>query len=282
LRIRLSRSIVPNLFTVLNIYFGFLSIVSAAQEQFIPALWYIVLSAICDSLDGLMARLTNSASDFGVELDSLADVVGFGVAPSFLVYSLVLHEWGTLGILVSATPLIMGALRLARFNVQLVGFSKDYFIGMPIPLSALTLVSYLLYFGPEAIQAQEMLQHGLMATTAACGALMISTVRYPVVPSLTPRGFRDHPVLMLLFVAAALVALVSRGTMLFPVLLVLIVSGPLFSAGRTLRKAVRGGTSGRRVGDEAEENAGEPGMQRGSAQRSAGQDDNNATMDSST
>lgn len=282
MRIRLSRSIVPNLFTVLNIYFGFLSIISAAQDQFIPALWYIVLSAICDSLDGLMARLTNSASDFGVELDSLADVVGFGVAPSFLVYSLVLHEWGTLGILVSAAPLIMGALRLARFNVQLVGFSKEYFTGMPIPLSALSLVSYVLFFGPEAIQIQETLQYGLMALTAACGALMISTVRYPVVPSLTPRGFRDHPVLMLLFVAAALLAIISRGTMLFPALLVLIVSGPIFSAGRKLRAAAQ---------DRNDDVARETGAQAGSGQSDAKDndgrqvsqaDDNSATMDSST
>ncbi|MBR9976537.1 MAG: CDP-diacylglycerol--serine O-phosphatidyltransferase [Bacteroidetes bacterium] len=282
MRIRLSRSIVPNLFTVLNIYFGFLSIISAAQDQFVPALWYIVLSAICDSLDGLMARLTNSASDFGVELDSLADVVGFGVAPSFLVYSLVLHDWGTLGILVSAAPLIMGALRLARFNVQLVGFSKDYFTGMPIPLSALTLVSYVLYFSPEAIQTQETLQYGLMALTATCGTLMISTVRYPVVPSLTPRGFRDHPVLMLLFVAAALIAIVSQGTMLFPALLLLIVSGPIFSAGRKLRATVQGKNSVAVQENGLQEGSGQSDARDERGRQRSQPDDNSATMDSST
>ncbi len=239
MRIRLSRSIVPNLFTVLNIYFGFLSIISASQGQFVPALWYIVLSAVCDSLDGLMARLTNSASEFGVELDSLADVVGFGVAPSFLIYALVLKTWGALGILISATPLIMGALRLARFNVQLVGFSKDHFTGMPIPLSALTLVSFILFFTPEGIQANEHLQHALMLLTASCGVLMISTVRYPVVPKISVRSFKARPVQMSLLTAAALVVAISRGELLFPMLLLLIVSGPIFAAGRKVRGAVR-------------------------------------------
>ncbi|MBE0644241.1 MAG: CDP-diacylglycerol--serine O-phosphatidyltransferase [Bacteroidetes bacterium] len=237
MRIRLSRSIVPNLFTVLNIYFGFLSIIAASHEQFVPALWYIVLSAVCDSLDGLMARLTNSASDFGVELDSLADVVGFGVAPSFLIYSLVLHQWGTLGILVAAAPLVMGALRLARFNVQLVGFSKDHFIGMPIPLSALTLVSFVLFFSPGEIQASEQLQYALMLLTASCGLLMISTFRYPVVPKISLKSFKSHPLPLTLMLVAALAVAISRGKLGFPVLMLLNISGPIFAAGRKIRKA---------------------------------------------
>ncbi len=263
MRIRLSRSIVPNLFTVLNICFGFLSIIAASQDDFVPALWYIVLSAVCDSLDGLMARLTNSASEFGVELDSLADVVGFGAAPSFLLYAVVLDVWGTFGILVAAAPLIMGALRLARFNVQLVGFSKDHFTGMPIPLSALTLVSYLLFFGVDAIQTQESLQYGLMAITVACGVLMVSTVRYPVVPKLSLRGFKSQPVLMTLLFATLVIAVASRGELMFPILLLLIVSGPLFAAGRKVRGAAhrhRGSSHGQRAdavqgGEEQQQNA---------------------------
>jgi CDP-diacylglycerol--serine O-phosphatidyltransferase len=239
LRIHLSRSIVPNLFTVLNIYFGFLSIIAASHGQFTPALWYIVLSTLCDSLDGLMARLTKSSSEFGVQLDSLADVVGFGVAPSYLVYALVLHDWGTLGILVAATPLIMGALRLARFNVQLVGFSKDHFTGMPIPLSALTIVAFVMYFGTEAVQAQEILQQSLMLVTASCGILMISTFSYPVVPSISPGGFKEHPALLSLLAVGAIVAVISKGTLVFPMILLLILSGPVLSAWRMIRGRIR-------------------------------------------
>lgn len=215
-------------------------------------MWYVVLSAICDSLDGLMARLTNSASEFGVELDSLADVVGFGVAPSYLIYALALHEWGALGILVSAAPLIMGALRLARFNVQLVGFSKDHFSGMPIPLSALTLVSFVMYFGAEAIQTQVILQQSLLLLTAACGILMISTVSYPVVPKLTKRGFKEHPVLIILIVVGAIIAGISKGKLVFPMIMLLIVSGPVFAAGRKIRKLYQRSPDDDEV-DESEE-----------------------------
>ncbi|MBN1447362.1 MAG: CDP-diacylglycerol--serine O-phosphatidyltransferase [Bacteroidetes bacterium] len=251
MRIRLSRSIVPNLFTVLNIFFGFLSIIHAVQELYVQAVWYVILSAACDALDGVMARLTNSASAFGVELDSLADVVGFGVAPSFLLYSLILHTYGTFGILIAAVPLILGALRLARFNVQLVGFSKDHFTGMPIPLSALTLVSFVLFFRPEDIIALPQLQYGLIVLTLACGGLMISTVRYPVIPKISIASFRRQPVQMTLLVAGVIAVIASRGMLLFPLLLAVDISGPLFATGRKLRHAAsrRGGTAEKQESD---------------------------------
>lgn len=254
MRIRLSRSIVPNLFTVLNIFFGFLSIIFAVQGLYVQAAWYIILSAGCDALDGFMARLTRSASEFGVELDSLADVVSFGVSPSFLIYSLVLHEFGTFGMLVAAAPLILGALRLARFNVQLVGFSKDHFTGMPIPLAALTLISFVLFFRPEEIMAREQLQYGLIALTAACGILMISTVRYPVIPKISLRAFREQPLRMGVFTVGVLAVVISAGTLLFPVLLTLGFSGPLFAVGRQLRRlGGRGAADDDPVSEDEEE-----------------------------
>ena len=236
MRIRLSRSIVPNLFTVLNIFFGFLSIIHAVQEMYIAAAWYIVLAAGCDALDGMMARLTNSASEFGVELDSLADVVSFGVSPSFLIYSLTFSEFGTFGMLVAATPLILGAIRLARFNVQLVGFSKDHFTGMPIPLSALTLVSFVIFFRPDQIIALPQLQYALIAVTLSCGALMISTVRYPVFPKISIGAFRRQPLQMTVLTIAIIAILVSKGVLLFPFLLAVDISGPVFATGRSLRR----------------------------------------------
>ncbi len=251
MRIRLSRSIVPNLFTVLNIFFGFLSIIFAVQGLYVQAAWYIVLSAGCDALDGFMARLTRSESEFGVELDSLADVVSFGVSPSFLIYSLALHEYGTFGMLVSAAPLILGALRLARFNVQLVGFSKDHFTGMPIPLAALTLISFVLFFRPEEIRASEQLQYALIALTAACGILMISTVRYPVIPKISLHAFRTQPVRMGVFTVSALAVVISAGKLLFPVLLTLGLTGPVFALGRQLRRL--GGHGGPREDTEDED-----------------------------
>ncbi len=236
MRIRLSRSIVPNLFTVLNIFFGFLCMIYALQGKFVLAAWYIILSAICDTLDGFMARLTNSASEFGVELDSLADVVSFGVAPSFMLYALVLNEYGTFGALVASVPLIMGALRLARFNVQLVGFSKEYFTGMPIPMSALLMISYVLFFHPEDILASELLRYGLIGLTVVCGLLMVSTIRYPVIPKLSLGAFRERPFAMTMFSLAAIAVIASLGKWLFPVLMLIMISGPFFATGRLIRR----------------------------------------------
>ena len=159
-----------------------------------------------------------------------------------------LHEFGTFGILVSATPLILGALRLARFNVQLVGFSKDHFTGMPIPLAALTLVSFVLYFRPDEIIASTMLQQSLAALTVACGVLMISTIRYPVIPKISLGAFRAQPLRMGVFTVAALVVVGSAGKLLFPVLLTLGISGQLAAAGRKLRRL-----SKRSSGREGEE-----------------------------
>ncbi len=226
------------MFTVLNIFFGFMCIVQAMQGEYLLAAWYIVLGAICDTLDGFMARLTNSASEFGVELDSLADVVSFGVAPSFLLYALFLNEYGPFGMLVASAPLIMGALRLARFNVQLVGYNKDSFTGMPIPLSALTLVSFLFFFTPQAVATNPLLQKIYIALTLICGVLMISTIRYPVFPKFSPKQFKSQPWQMSMYVAAGIVVAVSLGRLLFPVLLLIILSGPFFAAGRKIKGSV--------------------------------------------
>jgi len=229
MRIRLSRSIVPNLFTVLNIFFGFLCIVQAVKGRFVVAAWYIIFAAICDTLDGVMARLTKSASEFGVELDSLADVVSFGAAPSVLFYTLVLQNYGPFGMLVASSQLIFGALRLARFNVQLVGFSKEYFIGVPIPLSALTLVSYILFFSPEKILAEPIFQHVFIALILCCGLLMVSTIRYPVLPKFSFHAIKVHPVQISLFTVAGVLIIVSLGKALFAVLFTIVISGIVLS-----------------------------------------------------
>ena len=126
---KITRAVVPSLFTTLNVFCGFLSIVSTHHGQITNAAIFIILAAVFDTLDGMMARITRSSSQFGVELDSLADVVSFGAAPSFMIYRAELSAWANWGLLISALPLIFGAIRLARFNVQLVGFDKEYFNG---------------------------------------------------------------------------------------------------------------------------------------------------------
>src|SRR5436305_1351453 len=113
----------------MNLFCGFFAIVKATEGSYQTAAWLIVLAGTFDALDGAMARITNSSSEFGVELDSLADVVSFGTAPAFILYSAYFHNLETIGVMLAALPALCGALRLARFNVQLVGFDKDYFRG---------------------------------------------------------------------------------------------------------------------------------------------------------
>ena len=96
---RITRAVVPSLFTVLNMFSGFLSIIHSSRGEFVPACWFIVLAAGFDALDGVMARLTKSSSAFGVEIDSLSDVVSFGAAPAFMVYQVQLHGLEAFGIL---------------------------------------------------------------------------------------------------------------------------------------------------------------------------------------
>ncbi len=109
--------ILPNLFTTANILAGFYSILAAHAGRYITAAWVIMLAVLFDNLDGKVARLTHTESQFGVEYDSLSDLISFGVAPAFLVYVFVLQDFGRLGIIASFLFVLTGALRLARFNV---------------------------------------------------------------------------------------------------------------------------------------------------------------------
>ena len=136
---RITRAVVPSLFTVLNMFCGLMSIIYTGQQDYIVGGWFIILAAIFDTLDGIMARITKSASAFGIQFDSLSDIISFGAAPAFLVFAVHLHSLNGLGVILSSLLLIFGGIRLARFNVQLVGFDKEYFIGLPIPSSAITV-----------------------------------------------------------------------------------------------------------------------------------------------
>lgn len=225
--IRVTRSVIPSLFTCLNLFCGFFAIVETTKGEWDKAAWLIVMAGIADALDGMMARLTRSSSEFGVELDSLADVVSFGVAPSYMLYTAQLHNWGTVGVLVAALPAICGALRLARFNVQLVGFDKDYFRGLPIPAAALVLISYLVFHHivPESFIVPSLKPALLVTLTLAVSLLMVSTIRYDTLPKPTPRAIRAAPFKYLAILAGIVLVVVTGGGAIFPVMSVYLVFG---------------------------------------------------------
>ena len=178
--IRNTKSVIPNIFTTLNIFFGFLAIVNFIENKFITGCWLISLAAVFDTLDGQLARLTKTSSKFGIEFDSLADVVSFGVAPSVLLYQTFLRNHGILGIIVSFMPLLFGGLRLARFNVLFGGREKTKFIGLPIPFSALHTASFIIfnYHFWNGIYMSRI----LIPQTFFISILMVSTVEYYTLP----------------------------------------------------------------------------------------------------
>lgn len=224
---RITRAVVPSLFTVLNIFCGFRSIIHTAQGEFALAAWFIILAGAFDVLDGVMARITKSSSDFGVEFDSLSDVVSFGAAPSFLVYTLHLQSMGGIGMLLSSLPMIFGALRLARFNAQLVGYDKDYFKGLPIPASALTICAFVLTFNP-GLQGLSGLEAGILTPMIIIlSLLMVSNIKYDTFPKFSGHAIRQHPLRFTVGIIGATSIVVTKGGALFPFFLFYIATGPI-------------------------------------------------------
>lgn len=226
--IRVTRSVIPSFFTSMNLFCGFFAIVKATQENWMAAAWLIVLAGIFDALDGAMARLTNSSSEFGVELDSLADVVSFGTAPSFILYAAFFHTWETIGVVLASLPALCGALRLARFNVQLVGFDKDYFMGLPIPSAAITLISYLVFFHIPAASpfVPDSAKPAILTTiTVVISALMVSTIRYDTLPKFTKRGIQKAPVKFGGFLVCVIIVIATKGRAIFPLMAIYLIFG---------------------------------------------------------
>jgi CDP-diacylglycerol---serine O-phosphatidyltransferase len=222
---RITRSVIPNLFTALNMFSGFLSIVNASEKRFIYAAWLIIIAGIFDALDGLVARLTKSSSELGVELDSLSDIISFGAAPSYLMYATYLRNLSDWGIIISSLPLIAGGFRLARFNVQLVGFDKEYFKGLPIPSSAITLAAFVLaYFEPSSGYMQP-LQSFIIPLIILLSFLMVSTIRYDTIPKPTGKEIKTKP-LHFLFILITIIALIlSSGKALIYIFVFIILFG---------------------------------------------------------
>lgn len=183
----------PNGFSLANLFFGVFAIVTAAAGDHDRAAWYIVISAVCDTIDGRIARATRSGSRFGEELDSLVDAISFGLAPALLMYFAVLrHEsWDWLLVFLYAACAV---IRLARFNVLQAGRPKRDFIGLPSPMAAGALATYY-WFSQTPLYNLTFLaglpwQVMLRFLMVVLGFLMISNVPYPAWPRLTVRTVR--------------------------------------------------------------------------------------------
>lgn len=219
--LRNKRQVAPNLVTVFNLFLGFFAIVSATQGRFVTAAWLIIVAAICDVLDGKIARAMRGYSEFGVELDSLADVVSFGVAPAIMLYLAQLHHLGAFGLVISFTQLAAGAIRLARFNTRTTGFTKSHFFeGMPIPSGAILVSSYVLF----SYQYWDVVRlPGItVLLVLLVSILMVSTVEFDALPQFSFRHGRRNTIQMLLTLAGIAAIIFYRGRVFFPLMILFV------------------------------------------------------------
>ncbi|MGC9257567.1 CDP-diacylglycerol--serine O-phosphatidyltransferase [Desulfurella sp.] len=167
--------ILPNLFTTANMMSGFYSIIESYKGYYLTAAWLLILSVLFDNLDGKIARLTHCESKFGMEYDSLSDLVSFGVAPAFLMYTFALSDMGRIGIIAASLFLLTGALRLARFNV-LTTKTID-FVGLPIPGGAIIIASIILSILHFSIDYKDY-KVAFLVSVYVISFLMVSTIKY--------------------------------------------------------------------------------------------------------
>lgn len=195
----------PNLLTSMNLLLGYLSILASMEGRYERAAWAILLASIFDLLDGRVARLTNTTSKFGVEYDSLCDLVSFGIAPSIMIYFGALKPFGRIGIVAAVIFAICGALRLARFNVMAEVLPKSYFQGLPIPMASITLATSIFFFKEMNVQINQNIF--FLVLTAALGLLMVSTFKFPSFKDFQVRHRRKFTTIA--FILVVLIALIS-------------------------------------------------------------------------
>ncbi|HVS01761.1 MAG TPA: CDP-diacylglycerol--serine O-phosphatidyltransferase [Thermoanaerobaculia bacterium] len=237
-RLRRGLYLLPSLFTLGNIFLGFYAVVRALREDYRVAGIAIIAAAVLDALDGRIARLTGTESEFGKQYDSLADVLTFGSAPALVAYLWGLHEIPRLGWLVCFFFIVCGATRLARFNVQTRVVDSRYFAGLPIPAAAGVVATFLLV-APDR-DARLWLDGVLLVALVTVGLLMVSTFRYPSFKKIDFAKRRSYRLALLL--AAMLALVVYRPSIVLATLAVLYtLSGPaLWALGRVRRPGARG------------------------------------------
>jgi CDP-diacylglycerol--serine O-phosphatidyltransferase len=218
--------LLPTLFTVGNLFCGFCAIMLAVRGEFATGAVLIIVAGVLDGLDGRIARLTGTTSDFGVQFDSLADIVSFGIAPALLAYQWALVPIDRIGWLVAFIYLVCAAMRLARFNIQIGRGDKRWFAGLPSPAAAGAVASVVFAF-PDLGQTTTATRIALVSIlVAGVGLLMISRLRYWSFKDIGLRHPRSYTyVLPLAFVIVAIAVNPQTSLLLFAALYV--ASAPL-------------------------------------------------------
>jgi CDP-diacylglycerol--serine O-phosphatidyltransferase len=182
--------ILPNLVTTANIVCGFLAMVYSINGEFTRAAWFIIIAAVCDSLDGRIARLARAESSFGVQYDSLSDLTSFGIAPGIMMFTYTLHHLNAPGVSIAAFYAVCAALRLARFNVSAEEspaaraarpkkIRKGYFEGLPSPASAGLVVTTIMLQNELSVFSDDVAKYFIAVLGFLLAALMISNIPFP-------------------------------------------------------------------------------------------------------
>ena len=209
--------IVPNFVTTINMFCGFYSMIASIHSDFMSAAWAILAAAVFDVLDGRIARLARATSQFGVEYDSLSDLISFGVAPAILLYQWALVPFGRLGWLAAFLYVTCSALRLARFNVNTAVVPKAYFQGLPTPMAANTVGTFIIFNNtlgwPEATAGFFTLQNLVLALTFGLSSLMVSSIRFPSFKEFNWRSRGTFGILLVVVLAMILIAVKPEVTL---------------------------------------------------------------------
>lgn len=217
--------LIPSLFTAGNLMCGFFSIIATFRGEYVNAALLILLANVFDGVDGYVARLTRTTSQFGVEFDSLADVVAFGVAPAILVYFWALVPWDNWGWLAAATYVVCGAARLSRFNVQAQGPAKNYFVGLPIPAAAQMITSSVILYYYLGFEGAPMRHLTFLLVIYGLAILMVSNIPYFSLKNNDMR--KRHPEWMFLSGVILITLIIAqRHVMFFTIVLLYTLSGP--------------------------------------------------------
>ena len=223
------RAVLPHLFTIGNLFCGFLSLRYILQGNYKPAVWLIVLAAVLDKMDGMIARAMGKDSHFGIEFDSLADICTFGVGPALMIYLSCLHSgWG---LVIAFVYLLCGALRLARFNVLSHAGAESgeddekggFYLGLPIPLAAICLTQYVNF--TERTWATSHTAALAVSLVLLLSALMVSHLEYDSAPSFRSTAFWDRFKQIYFIVSLVLMIYPATQDLFFPLVMGYILSG---------------------------------------------------------
>ncbi len=210
------RSFIPSIFTILNLFSGFLAILQILQGHYITAVVLTMAAMVFDSLDGKVARWMSQESDFGIEFDSLADIVSFCVTPSLLVNALFVADMGFVGGIISFFPLLFGGVRLARFNLTATAYKKEYFTGLPVPAMAATIGSFIWFnktifgnYGDPKI---------VLPLVVVLSFMMVSNIRFSSTFNITFHNGAFGTFRSIFLILSGILIVIFRGYAIFPLM----------------------------------------------------------------